>query len=118
MKWFAETTEWQGFQANHCYLMDDSRSKMFAYVQQGTKTPKVFSEPIGISVKGRRFRAVPDRWKIKVSTEKPQGRTWQVTGSRGDQYTVSELAGRWSCTCSGFQFRGRCKHVEGQQAAK
>ena len=118
MPWFEEITEWSEPTPNHVYLLDDSRSKMFAYVQQGTKTPKVFSEPIGISVKGRRFRAVPDRWKIKVTTEKPQGRTWQVTGSRGDQYTVSELAGRWSCTCSGFQFRSRCRHVEGQQAAK
>ena len=118
MPWFEVITEWSEATPNHVYLLDDSRSKMFAYVQQGTDSPKIFNEPIGISVRGRKFRAVPDRWKIKVTTEKPQGRTWQVTGSRGDQYTVSELAGRWSCTCSGFQFRSRCRHVEAQQAVQ
>jgi len=77
MPWFEEITEWSEATPNHVYLLDDSRSKMFAYVRQGTNSPKIFSEPIGISVRGRKFRAVPDRWKIKVTTQKPQGRTWQ-----------------------------------------
>lgn len=119
MRWFEETTEWAESTPNHTYLMDESRSKMFAYVQAGSRTPQVFVKPITISVRGRKFRAVPDRWKIQIQneTEKPQGRSWQVQGSRGDVYTVREHDGQWDCTCSGFRFRSRCRHVESQQAA-
>jgi hypothetical protein len=36
MKWFAETTEWPDAKSdNHIYLLDDSKSKMFAYVKHG-----------------------------------------------------------------------------------
>jgi len=38
-----------------------------------------------------------------------------VTGSKGNQYLVKHKAGKWSCTCTGFGFRGRCKHVKGIQ---
>lgn len=42
--------------------------------------------------------------------------TVQVVSSKGDTtYTVA-LDGS-SCTCKGFQFRGRCKHAERQRAA-
>ena len=47
MKWFAETTEWPGITApNHVYLLDDSKSKMFAYVKFGRGLPEKFSKPI------------------------------------------------------------------------
>ena len=118
MPWFEETTEWTESTPNHTYLMDESRGKMFAYVRAGTNTPKIFAKPITISTKGRRFRAVPDRWKVKITAEQPEGRSWQVQGSRGDQYTVTEHEGRWNCTCSGFKFRGKCRHVDSQQTAK
>jgi hypothetical protein len=112
VKWFKELTEWEGFQVNHCYLLDDSKSKMFAYAKFGQDEAKVFQEPIRISVRGRRFAAVPDRWRVKVAAEKPQGRVIEVQGSRGDVYRVTELDGVWTCTCSGFKFRGDCKHVK------
>jgi len=118
MRWFEEITEWNEATPNHTYLMDESRSKMFAYVQVGSRTPKVFAKPITISVRGRKFRAVPDQWKVQIATDKPEGRSWQVQGSQGDFYTVREHEGRWDCTCSGFKFRGKCKHVEEKQPSK
>jgi hypothetical protein len=27
-------------------------------------------------------------------------------------YDVIRMHGKWSCTCKGFTFKGRCKHVE------
>ncbi len=43
--------------------------------------------------------------------------SWQVKGSKGTEYTVSLRQGQWSCTCPGFGWRRRCKHVEEKQAA-
>lgn len=42
---------------------------------------------------------------------------WQVKGSRGTNYTVSLRQGQWSCTCPGFGWRRRCKHIEEKQVA-
>ena len=44
-------------------------------------------------------------------------RSWTVSGSKGDQYTVTQNGTKWSCTCSGFQFRRTCKHVKKKQDA-
>jgi hypothetical protein len=37
--------------------------------------------------------------------------TWQVKGSRDNEYTVTRTASRWTCTCAGFQFRRNCRHI-------
>jgi len=50
----------------------------------------------------------------KISTD---AKTWTVKGSKGDSYTVSKVSTKWSCTCSGFQFRKMCKHVKEKQDA-
>lgn len=34
------------------------------------------------------------------------------TGSKGDTYTVIREGRRATCTCTGFQFRKKCKHVD------
>ena len=34
-----------------------------------------------------------------------------VKGSKGNTYTVIKDAGRITCTCTGFGFRGQCKHL-------
>lgn len=39
-------------------------------------------------------------------------RVWEVTGSKGDVYTVTESHGVRSCTCPGFAHRGNCKHTK------
>jgi len=112
MKWFAETTVWPRSAAiNHVYLLDDSKSKMYAYQPFGNGKIQTFKKPIGISASGRKFVINPIQHKISVTAEVPQGRSWLVQGSKGDQYTVSEHNGKYLCTCSGFKFRGKCKHA-------
>lgn len=37
---------------------------------------------------------------------------YTIKGSTGTLYTVTVRFKQWSCTCSGFGFRKRCKHVE------
>jgi hypothetical protein len=116
MKWFAETTEWPDAKSdNHIYLLDDSKSKMFAYVKHGRGLPEKFSKPIRIDIRGRKFKLNPEQFKIDVEAEVPEGRVIEVQGSKGDVYRVTELRGEYSCTCSGFKFRGDCKHVKSVQ---
>ena len=43
-------------------------------------------------------------------------KTWNVKGSKGNEYVVTLDRGRWSCSCAGFSFRGSCKHVEAARA--
>ena len=37
---------------------------------------------------------------------------YTIKGSTGTAYTVTVRFKQWSCTCSGFGFRKRCKHFE------
>jgi hypothetical protein len=112
MKTLLETTEWaDGANINHVYFMDDSRSKMFAYVKFGEGKPIRFKNPIRIDIRGRKFKDVPNTWNFDIK-EESEGRVWQVQGSKGDSYRVTEVNGNLSCTCSGFRFRGDCKHVK------
>lgn len=37
--------------------------------------------------------------------------TRQVHGSGGNTYTLTKRADGWTCTCAGFTFHGRCKHL-------
>lgn len=112
MPWFQELTQWDNpQQQNHCYLLNDSRSQAWAYAKFGGNQVDKFSSSMNFSVRGRKFKKIPDRWNIELDQE-TQGRTWNVTGSRGDNYLVSLLNNKWTCSCSGFTFRNRCRHVE------
>jgi len=113
MKWFAEVTEWKGIAPNHVYLLDDAKSKMFAYIPFGTGKTRTFNNAIRIDIRGRKFKLNPVQYEITVKAAEPEGRTWEVQGSKGDVYKVTEQRGEYSCTCSGFRFRGDCKHVKG-----
>lgn len=47
----------------------------------------------------------------KFSVVKPKVNTWNVAGSKGSTYVVTETNGQYTCTCTGFQFRKSCKHL-------
>ena len=112
MKWFAETTDWKDAIKNGIYLLDDSKSKMYAFRSPVTDSIKVFRNPIRMDMRGRKFMVNPVQFPTQVAEPEPEGRVWTVTGSKGDTYQVNEVRGNWSCTCSGFRFRGECKHVK------
>ncbi len=111
MKVLQETTVWSTAVSNHVYFVNDSRDRMFGYVPVKTGVPVKFSAPMRFSTKGRKFSAVPDQWNFAeeiASTAK----SWTVSGSKGNTYTVTEADGGWSCSCAGFQFRGQCRHIQ------
>jgi hypothetical protein len=112
MKWFAETTQWSTPTPNGIYLLNDSKDKMYAFRPSGTGNIKVFKNPIRIETRGRKFVVNPVQFDTQAEEEQPLGRVWTVKGSKGDEYKVSELNNEYSCTCSGFKFRAKCKHVD------
>jgi len=117
MKWYKHSNGKIHFFANGIYLLNDSKSKMYAFKPRGTGEIKTFKNPIRIDVRGRKFVINPVQFKTKLKEDEPEGRVWVVKGSKGDEYTVSELNGNLSCTCSGFKFRGKCKHAESIELA-
>ena len=49
--------------------------------------------------------------------QSPDVRTYEVQGSTGNTYTVTQDGDTWTCTCPGFGWRRKCKHVEAQKNA-
>lgn len=111
MKWYRETTQWSNGMQNGVYLMNESRSKAFAYRSPVTQDIRVFSKPMGIDIRGRQFVINQEQWSVNIEEPRATGTVTEVLGSRGDVYRVTENLGQWSCTCSGFRFRGSCKHI-------
>ena len=57
-------------------------------------------------------RADFDRWVIY---ERPTGplQVFKVPSSSGGTYTVKQLRDKsWTCSCPGYKFHGRCKHID------
>jgi hypothetical protein len=112
MKFYQETTDYGDEIKNGIYLLNDSKSKMYAYVSPATGEVKAFKNPIGIYTKGRSFQVVKNTFNFKIPSEQSVNPTWEIEGSKGNKYIVEKTENGLTCTCSGFKFRGVCKHVE------
>ena len=111
MKLFLETTKWPDTTPNHSYFMDDTKSKMFAYIKVGDKEVFKFKNPIRIDTRGRTFKQIPNTYKFTIE-ETTNPNRWEVTGSKGDLYIVTKRENEYTCTCSGYKYRGDCKHIK------
>ena len=116
MKAFLEVTEWstEFDMPNHVYFLNDSKDKMFGYVQSKTGIVQTMSTPYRFKASGRRFREVENRWNFRIE-EEPEvavGKEYRVPGSKGAIYTVTDDYGVWSCTCPASKWgKGECKHI-------
>ena len=54
------------------------------------------------------YMVVDDRFTPSQLTEVL---TYDVVGSKGNTYTVTNDRGSWTCTCAGFGFRRKCRHI-------
>ena len=50
--------------------------------------------------------------KRRESPSDASAGSWRVKGSKGNEYTVSVTDDQWSCTCAGFGFRRKCRHIK------
>lgn len=119
MKYFKEVTEWDLPTAqNHIYYLKDDKTKMVGYIKAGTKTIFKFKNPIDIYTKGRKFvelkdkKGEPDSVYFSTQEEFVPKQAIIVKGSNGKEYHITKMGNRYSCTCPGFMFRHKCKHVD------
>ena len=112
MKFFEETTVWDSNTPNHTYLLSDDKSKMYAYIRAGDNSVFTFKTPIRIDTRGRKFVAVKNTWQYNIDAPADANPRWEVQGSKGDVYVVEQTDNGLSCSCSGFRFRGACRHVK------
>jgi len=117
MKAFQEITQWttEFDMPNHVYFLNDSKEKMYGYVQSTTGIVQTKSKPYKFKASGRKFKEVENRWNFVVAEDEPVetvGRQYQVPGSKGAIYTVTDDNGAWSCTCPASKWqKGDCKHI-------
>ena len=77
------------------------------------------------AISGSTWIRVPDDTRFEdlekymvYERKRPESRSdglhgvWAVKGSKGAHYTVRAQSGRYSCTCPGFGWRRKCKHIE------
>lgn len=95
-----EITSWDW--SNHTYFLDDSQNKLLGYQVDGEK-PVTFTTPMDFDKRGRKFEV------IKADTEK---NTRIIQGSKGNVYYITNVNGVERCTCTGFKYHGKCKHIK------
>lgn len=109
---FKETTVWaDGSNSNHTYLLDGS--KLVAYAKYGGQEIQVLKTQFSIDKRYRTFVKTkhPGLEKlIKNTTPKSNTRVFKVK-SKEKEYFVELSDYNYSCTCTGFTFRGKCKHI-------
>ena len=110
MKFYKETTAWEA--PNHIYLLTTDKSKMYGYIKSSTQENVVFKKPMRFDTRGRSFVEVKELGEIDLHNLEVTER-WEVKGSKGDTYTVERVDGTLRCSCTGFKYRGHCKHIEG-----
>lgn len=103
MRAYKEITDWST--PNHTYLLDGNN--LIAYIKEGEITPFYFKNPIkGFDKSKRKFIELTDNpFEVTLSST-----LREVKGSKGNTYFVND--DEHTCTCPGFTFRGKCKHVE------
>jgi hypothetical protein len=60
-------------------------------------------------------KIIPASWvtDIKIISGKVDTvNEYIVMGSKGDKYIVTKGAKQYSCTCVGFKFSAKCKHIQ------
>ena len=104
-----EITVWStDFQPNHTYLMNDSMDKIIGYFKwNNPKDFMKFKNPLRFDTRYRKFKI------LQRYEDKSNAKRWKINGSKDHVYYVEETDNGMSCTCIGFKYHGKCKHIDG-----
>jgi hypothetical protein len=97
---------------NHVYYVTDAKDKMFAYQKASNGEFYEFKQPLPFSTSHRKFKEVDNAVGYVEPERKPEGFVKIVIGSKGEKYTITEVNGLQQCSCPGFKFRNKCRHIE------
>lgn len=95
---------------NLAYAALRGNGKVVGHWNPKTGEGHAYSSALNFKTTRRKFKAV---WINKIHQET---NTIRVEGSKGNIYEVAKDGS--NCTCPGFTFRGKCKHVETQRKLK
>ena len=102
----------------HIYLLDNN-SNIIAYVKQSDNTINQLKSRIKLDKRYRKFIKVNHTGLSKLISEdnghdyspKSGIRIFKVVSGNHD-YKIEVNGDRLSCTCIGYGYRGKCKHIE------
>jgi predicted nucleic acid-binding Zn finger protein len=114
---YREVTKWDPDYSvpNHLYLFSSSDS-IIAYINSIDNSLHRLKAPLRISKTGRKFVKETNHQLAKIAKEfetqnfNSNTKKYKVI-SKDKEYIVEEYSGKYSCTCVGYSFRGKCKHI-------
>jgi len=97
---------------NHTYLLEGN--KLIAYAKFGTDEIVISKKQFNIDKRYRKF--ISDNHSglsalIKKQKTDPNTRVFKVQSGE-KEYFVTNKSEKYTCTCTGFNFRGKCKHID------
>ena len=108
-----ETTQWAGDNptCNHTYLLDN-KNRIIAYIKHNDDQVNILKTQIKIDKRYRTFIKVRNTalQRLIPTTVKINTRVFKVK-SNTKEYMVELTDSNYSCTCTGYSFRGKCKHI-------
>lgn len=109
-----ETTSWNTDTPvkNHTYLLDGN--KLIAYAKFGSDQIIVSKTPFNIDKRYRTFVRENHFGLSKlIKNQKKDSNTRVFKIQSGEkEYFVTKNIEKYSCTCTGFNFRAKCKHID------
>jgi len=108
-----ETTVWDGYDCNHTYLLDN-KGYIVAYAKHHGNDIGVVTAKIRLDKRRRTFVKTNHSKlsKILKDAEPEKGNRIFNVKSKTKDYVVESTGYSYSCTCTGYNFRGKCKHID------
>ncbi len=119
--------------SSHLRMRDHENDGDRMKLNLGAAPVEVVWPPCLSTIRGKRYAISGNVWiEVPMSTvfddlpkymvckarEAPvtaPAQSWKVQGSKGNEYTVKLSQGVWSCTCPGYSFRRKCRHIEAKK---
>ena len=106
---------------NNTYLLNN-KGKLIAYIKEGEDSINQLKTPLEFSKSRRKFIKIQHDGLSKLIKDEKKDNTKRIipknvqlfnVNSNDKDYTVEVTDNRYfSCTCIGFGYRNKCKHVE------